>query len=443
VAEARTLFMRAGIACYEMPEQAAAAIGMLQRHARNRAELTEAPPAASPLDTGAPDVERARALVRQALASGRELLTEPEAKAVCEAYRIPVADASARLEGFSAPAMARRPRRAGELIVGAGIDPVFGPVILFGQGGAAGEALRDRAVALPPLNEPLARALIGRTRVGRRLQSGPDAPPADLDAVVATLQAVSQLLADVPEVAELELNPLRVNRQGVIALGVRLRVSRQRPAGAAHFAIRPYPSELVETLDWRGQRLTLRPVRPEDEARHLAFLRSLDRESIRLRLFHSRRAIERSELARMVQIDYAREMAFVATTLDEDGQERTLGVVRALADPGNAGAEFSILVRPDARGAGLGRILMDKLIGYQRAASTGRLTATVLADNQRMRQLGHILGFADQPTPGDVAMRELTLPLQPASKPPARGMRETFAKVFQPLALPWPKAEGD
>jgi acetyltransferase len=144
----------------------------------------------------------------------------------------------ARLDGFSVQAMVRR-KQAQELIIGASIDPVFGPVILFGQGGTAVEVMKDSAMALPPLNAPLARALIERTRVARLLAGYRDVPAADLDAVVATLMAVSQLLADVPEVAELDINPLIVNHEGAIALDARVRVSRQLPAGAAHFAIRP------------------------------------------------------------------------------------------------------------------------------------------------------------------------------------------------------------
>lgn len=476
VAEARRLFTDAGIAGYDMPEQAIAAIGMLQAYARNQAELSEAPPASAPQDKGAPDVDAVRRLVAEVLASGRDMLTEPEAKAVCEAYHIPVvttrtvpadADAAAaeaerigfpvvikilsadishksdvggvvlnlqdaddvraaahamltrigkshpkaRLDGFTVQAMVRL-KQAQELIIGASIDPTFGPVILFGQGGTAVEVMKDSAMALPPLNEPLARALIGRTRISRLLAGYRDVPPARLDLVIATLKAVSQLLADVPEVAELDINPLIVNHEGAVALDARVRVSSEGPAGAAHFAIAPYPSGLVETIDWQGGPLTLRPVRPEDEAQHLAFLESLSPDDIRMRVFHSRRTLERSELARMVQIDYTREMAFIATQADPDGGERTLGVARALVDPDNIEAEFGIILRPDLKGAGLGRVLMDKLIAYLRAAGTERLVAFVLAENHRMRDLAQILGFKESKVPEDRDLRYVVLELQ-------------------------------
>ncbi len=477
VAEARALYMQAGIACYDMPEQAVAAIGMLQRYARNQAELSEAPPATQLPGGSTPNVASVRALVQQVLASGRDMLTEPEAKAVCEAYHIPVvatrtvpadpeaaaAEAArigfpvvlkilsedishksdvggvvlnlndeddvrasaaamlarvakshpkAHIDGFTVQKMIKKPQ-AQELIIGASIDPTFGPMILFGQGGTAVEVMKDSAMALPPLNAPLARALIQRTRVARLLKGYRDVKPADLDAVVATLMAVSQLLADVPEVAELDINPLIVNHEGAIALDARVRVSKDLPAGAANFAIRPYPADLGETVSWQGQTLTLRPIRPEDEEGHRAFLESLDPEDIRMRLFYSRRTMERSELARLVQIDYTREMAFIATVPEEGGGERTLGVARAQADPDNVGAEFGIIIRPELKGSGLGRILMDKLIGYQRAAGTQRMAATVLAENHRMRKLGQVLGFTESVTPGDDSTHQMVLELQP------------------------------
>ena len=485
VAEAREVFVRAGIACYDMPEQAVAAIGMLQRYAHNQAELTEAPPADGAASAPAPDTERVRAIVRQVLDSGRDMLTEPEAKTVCEAYGIPVvatrtvpadpaaaaAEAArlgfpvvlkilsedishksdvggvalnlqdapdvqaaaermlervrkvhpdARLDGFTVQQMVRLPQ-AQELIIGASIDRVFGPVILFGQGGTAVEVMTDSAMALPPLNAPLARALIGRTRVARLLQGYRDVPPAKLDAVVQTLQAVSRLLADVPEVAELDINPLLVNHERAVALDARVRVSPDRPAGAAHFAIQPYPSELVETVDWWGQRVTLRPIRPEDEAAHRDFMDGLAPEDLRMRFFHSRRRLERGELARLVQVDYTREMAFVATAPAPDGREQTLGVARAITDPDNQVAEFGIIVRPGLKGKGLGQLLMVRLITTLRAAGTQRLAATVLAENERMRTLGRALGFTETPDPADPAVVHLSLVLQPAKTPAGRG----------------------
>jgi acetyltransferase len=468
VAEARQRFQTAGLACYDTPEQAVAALSMLATWRRNQAQLLEAPV----VDTGRdrPDLGPARQIIADVLAEGRDTLTEPEAKAVLAAAGVPVAatrctgpgadeavaaaqaigwpvalkilsndishksdvggvvldlgdEAALRaavdamlarvrerqpdavLQGFTVQAMVKR-SQAQELIVGASVDPQFGPVILFGQGGTAVEVIADRALALPPLNRPLARALVERTRIARLLHGWRDVPPVQMDAVLDTLVAVSQLMAEVPEIAELDINPLLADARGVIALDARLRVSAQQPGGAAHFAIRPYPAELVEHWDWQGQTLTVRPIRPEDEARHLAFLERLDPEDVRLRVFYSRRSIERSELARLTQIDYEREMAFIA--VDAEGQ--TLGVVRAVADPDNIEAEFGIVVRSDLKGGGLGERLMQKMIGYLKGHGTQVLTATVLNENARMLDLARELGFSVGARSAE-GVREVRLPL--------------------------------
>jgi acetyltransferase len=323
------------------------------------------------------------------------------------ALRLP----DAAITGFSVQAMVRRPQ-ALELIVGASIDPLFGPVLLFGQGGTAVEVVADRAVALPPLNEPLARALIQRTRVSRLLQGWRDVPPADLPAVVAALLAVSELLAAEPRIAEIDINPLLADAAGVIALDARVRVSASAPGGTRRFAILPYPAELSETLSWQGRSVTLRPIRPEDEAQHLAFLARLAPEDIRMRVFYSRRRIEHSELARLTQVDYEREMAFIATAINDEDQEETLGVARAIGDPDNRDAEFAIVVRSDLKGGGLGARLMHKLIDYQRAHGTQRMVGTILRENQRMLQLVNELGFVPEHQQPDPESRSVYLDLQ-------------------------------
>jgi acetyltransferase len=475
VRAARDAFHGAGIATYDTPEQAVRAFSMLVTYRRNQAQLMEAPPAhgaAAPID-----LERVRAIVDAALAARREVLTEPEAKALLAACGVPVVETrvvdpeagaalvaaqavgypvalkilspqithksdvggvaldledpgalreavfamkrrvarlrpKAKIEGFTVQSMVHRPQ-AQELIVGASVDALFGPVLLFGQGGTAVEVVADRAIALPPLNPPLARALIGRTPVLRLLAGWRDVPPADVEAVVGVLTTLSQLLADEPRIAELDINPLLADAQGVIALDARVRVSTAAPAGAARFAIRPYPAELVETIDWQGRTLALRPIRPEDEAQHLAFLAHLDPVDIRMRVFYSRRSIERSELARMTQIDYEREMAFVATAPLEGGGEETLGVVRAICDPDNRDAEFGIVVRSDLKGGGLGERLMRKMIDYLRGHGTQRLVATVLTENTRMLELARQLGFEFDEQQPDPTTQRIHLPLAP------------------------------
>jgi acetyltransferase len=235
--------------------------------------------------------------------------------------------------------------------------------------------------------------------------------------LIAVLLAVSQLLTDIPELAELDINPLLVNHEGAIALDARIRLSAAKPAGALNFAIRPYPAELCEQLQWQGQPLELRPIRPEDEALHTDFLAQLEPEDIRMRVFYSRRTMERSELARLTQIDYTREMAFVAIAAGPDGRPQTLGVARAMTDPDNLSAEFGIIIRSQLKGGGLGRMLMNKLINYQRSQGTQTMVATVLRENSRMMDLAHALGFQNTDEQDENTTRSIVLNLQAPTTP--------------------------
>ena len=480
VKEARHIFRSAGVPDYDTPEEAVRAFAMLRTYRCHQEELLQTPPARSAARPV--DMPRIRAIVDAVIGSGRELLTEPEAKDLLDAAGLPVVATrvvapevgeavtaasalgypvalkilshaishksdvggvrlnigneaelkeacaamldrvrelrpDADIQGFTVQRMIKL-KHAHELIIGASVDPVFGPIILFGQGGTAVEVLADRALALPPLNTPLALAQIERTRVAKLLHGYRDEPAADLDGIAQVLVCVSQLLADVPEIAELDINPLLANHEGAVALDARVRVSALCPAGAKHFAIQPYPQGLVETWPLQGQPVTLRPIRPEDEPQHRAFLEAMDPEDIRLRIFYSRRSIEHSELARLTQIDYAREMAFIATRHIEGDGEETLGAVRATIDPDNIAAEFGVIVRSDTKGSGLGTKLMEKLIAYLRQRGTQRIVGTVLRENKGMLELAKRLGFeesANPSDPGDHNTRFVSLDLQQAT----------------------------
>lgn len=462
VATARQVFDQAGVADYATPEEAVRAFALLATFRRNQALLLEAPTAS---ENGPPDLIAARASVKAALDDGREMLNELEAKSVLTAYGIPVVqtlatgptpDAAAvagrsltypvvlkilspdishksdvggvclnlrdesalrqaaaemlervrnlrpeaRIAGFTVQSMVAR-TMAQELIIGASIDPVFGPVLLFGQGGIAVEVLADRVIALPPLNRVLAREAVSRTRVAKLLAGYRDHPPAKLDAIYDVLVAVSQMLADLPELAELDINPLLADHEGVIALDARLRVSRKQEAGAARFAITPYPAELAETVQWNDETILIRPIRPEDEPQHRSFIEALQPEDLRFRFFSVRRELPRSELARLAQIDYAREMAFIAVRNLPDGTSQTIGVVRAVIDPDNVDAEFAVIVRSDLKTRGLGRILMRKMIAFLSGRGTQRMVGYVLRENEAMRKLARSLGFEPVAAPTD------------------------------------------
>jgi acetyltransferase len=335
------------------------------------------------------------------------------------AQRLRERSPQATLAGFSVQEMVRRPA-ALETIVGMTVDAVFGPVILFGQGGVAVEVLADRAVALPPLNLTLAKDLVDRTRIARLLQGYRDRPAADLQAVYRTLTQVAQMAADLAELTELDINPLLVDDRGVLALDARVRIAQAATAGVERFAIRPYPQELEERNQFLGRALVLRPIRPEDEPQHARFLDAIDPQDLRLRFFHVVRAFAHSELARMTQIDYDREMAFIAVRRTEAQEEETLGVVRAISDPEGTRAEFAILVRSDMKGMGLGALLMDKLIRYCRARGIVQLVGDVLTENRRMLAIANDFGFAVSPNEdGETASMKLDLGWTLASGPTA------------------------
>jgi acetyltransferase len=176
-------------------------------------------------------------------------------------------------------------------------------------------------------------------------------------------------------------------------------------AGADRFAIRPFPDELTERVDWQGRTVTIRAIRPEDEPLHRAFIAHVAPADLRLRFFSSRRELPRTELARLVQIDYAREMAFIALDTAPDGSQETLGVVRAVCDPDDVEAEFAILVRSDVQGRRLGSALMSKMIGYLRSRGVRRMSGHVLRENAAMHALVLGLGFEPDsraPEPGTV-----------------------------------------
>jgi acetyltransferase len=298
----------------------------------------------------------------------------------------------ARLEGFTVQQMISRPD-AIELIVGASEDPVFGPVILFGHGGTAVEVIADRAVALPPLNLPLARDLVSRTRVAGLLEGYRGRLPADLPAIYRTLQQVSQLLVDMTEVAELDINPLLADATGVIALDARVRISRSRQTGSSRLAILPYPRELEETIEFHGRSVMVRPIRPEDEVAHGDFLRGLKSEDVRFRFFGLVREFPHSELARYTQIDYDREMAFIATATGATGLPETLGVVRAVIGPDRLSAEFAIVIRSELKGKGLGYRLLARMIAYCRDRGLEQMVGETLPNNHDMVMLAQSLGF--------------------------------------------------
>jgi len=458
----RRVFEKAGIPAYETPLGGVRAFQHLVEFRRGQEALMQTPPSIP--DEAPPDRARAERIIAGALAEGRTLLTEPEAKGVIAAFAIPtvpteiardeteaasaagrlgfpvalkilsrdithksdvggvrlnldgpetviraaremrarVAERAprARIDGFTVSPMIRRPD-AYELILGATEDPLFGPVIMFGQGGTAAEIIGDSAMALPPLNLALAEDVMARTRIDRLLRGFRDRPPAARAEIATALVRLSRLVAELDSVAELDINPLLADSAGVVALDARIVVRRAPPAGerARRFAIRPYPSELEAVVEHKGVRYRIRPIQPEDEPALVEAFRRLTPEDVRMRFFAPIRMLSHEMAARLTQIDYDREMALVLAeehkgkAAPDRSQTGFVGIVRLAADPDFEHAEFAIIVLTHAQGRGIGRLLMEQILAYAKRRGIRRVHGDVLAENHRMLKLARDLGF--------------------------------------------------
>jgi acetyltransferase len=478
----REQFSQAGLATYETPDDAVRAFMHLVDYRRNQDLLLETPPAGVLI---APEARQsARALVERVLAEGRTLLSEAESKQLLAAYGIPVvetrlakdtADAvriageiggacalkiaspdithksdvggvrlnlrgpaevetaaasilqavaghapGARIEGFTVEPMIVRPA-ATELIVGLIDDGVFGPVVLFGKGGTAVEILSDRALGLPPLNTVLARDMIERTRVAKLLNGYRDVPAADMAAIERVLIQLADLAVDLPELAELDINPLLADADGVLALDARVVVRVAAARTDRRLAIKPYPADLEHEIEVKGSlRLRVRAIRPEDEPALVEMSRRSTPEDVRLRFFDAMKSIPHRLAARLSQIDYDREMALVAIdqAKDERGDE-IVGVVRVICDPDIVQGEFAVMVRSDMKGRGLGYALMQEMLAWARERGLARVIGEVLPENATMLKMARELGAAVAPiSPDGRSVRvtfDLAAPLTAAS----------------------------
>ncbi|PZQ48527.1 MAG: GNAT family N-acetyltransferase [Rhodovulum sulfidophilum] len=478
-AEARGILRAAGVASYDNPGAAAAAVSHLTNWGKAQAAVLRVPDrAAEEAQRATPDDARARvaAIFAKAAGEGRRLLTEPEAKAALAAYGVPspatriardvgavraiaeamlreaprlvvkvishevshksevggvvlgiatveeavsaaegiaerlaTADPPAVLSGFALQPMIDR-ASAHELILGVARDPVFGPVILFGAGGVAVEVVRDTAVALPPLDASLAQDLIAQTRVSRLLEGYRGIPPADGAAIQGALIALSHLIEDFPCLRALDINPLLADAQGVTVLDARIEIEPadlDRRGPNPDLAIRPYPAGWRREIQLRDGVYTIRPILPVDATLYPDFHAHLSAEDIRMRFLAPRRSFSQTHDLRQTQLDYDREMAFIA--IAPSGE--MAGVSRLSADPDKRSAEYALLVRSDMNGRGLGRALMALLIEYARAEGLERLEGMVLAGNRGMRRLIESFGFtvAIMPEEPEVTMSELIL----------------------------------
>lgn len=474
VAPARRLFAEASVPVFRNPEGAVEMFAHVSSFFRNQRNLLRTP---GPLSEHAPpDIAGARAIVENALAEHREVLNEMESKALLAAFHVPVANTmvahspaeamviaqelgypvalkvdspdithktdsggvrlnlgnaqavraayqeitvavgrsrpAAKIHGIAVEPMIARPNGR-ELLVGVIRDPVFGPAIIFGSGGTAIEVHRDRAVALPPLDAFLVQDLIRSTRVSKLLGKFRHLPPVNFAALEELLLRVSEMVCELPWLAELDINPLIADETGVIAADARVVLHRGAlPRGAyGHMAIHPYPAKFVRTWELPdGRTVALRPIRPEDAEIEQEFVKGLSAESRYFRFMDTLRELTPKMLVRFTQIDYEREMAFIAT-IEEADREVEIGVARYITNPDGETCEYALVVTDAWHRRGLGRRLMELLIEVACARGLKAMVGHVLSNNQAMLELCTELGFVIGESPDGPTLKRAALAL--------------------------------
>lgn len=298
----------------------------------------------------------------------------------------------ARIDGLLVQSMANR-AGAQELRVVVEQDPLFGPIIMLGEGGVEWQADKQAAVALPPLNMTLARYLVIQAMKSDKVRSRSALRPLDIAGLSQLLVQVSNLVVDCPEIQRLDIHPLLASANEFTLLDVTLQLAPFTGDNEARLAIRPYPHHLEEQVQLKdGQYCLFRPILPEDEPQLRAFIAQVTKEDLYYRYFSEINEFTHEDLANMTQIDYDREMAIVAVR-QRDGNDEIIGVTRAISDADNIDAEFSVLVRSDLKGLGMGRRLLEKMIRYTRDHGLQQLNGITMPHNTGMITLARKLNF--------------------------------------------------
>jgi len=475
VVPARAVLLEASIPNFRTPEAAVGAFGNIASFHQNQQLLQQTPPPLSAM--ARPDIEGARLLIESVLAERRKVLTEMESKTLLAAFHIPVTrtilarsaneammiatqmgfpvalkidspdishksdvqgvalnimngasardtyadmvqrvgrlQPNARINGVTVQNMAPA-RRGREVCIGLVTDDPFGPVISFGAGGTMIELINDRAMELPPLNQFLARSLIQRSRVAETLGDWRGARPVQMEALEQVLLRVSEMVCELPQLREMDINPIIVDESGALAVDARI-VIAQRPESTAasnhhqyhHLAILPYPSNHAQLWPLPGGgEYTVRPIQPEDATMLQAFVRELSPESRYFRFISTLQELPATLLSRFTLIDYDREMALVATVRtpsDDDSPaiERIIGVSRYITNPDRSSCEFSLVVADDFKGKGLGSRLMLSIMHFASEQGLAQIEGLVLARNTDMLKLMKGLGFSIKPYADD------------------------------------------
>ena len=290
------------------------------------------------------------------------------------------------------------------------VDATFGPMVLFGAGGTSVEVVKDTATSLVPVDGQLARDMMARTRISALMAGYRDRPAVDLDGVARVIMSVSDLVLRHEAIREIDINPLLADERGVVGLDARMRIADPLGEPRTALSVRPYPSEW-ERRQMVGElgEVLFRPIRPMDERLADQFVARLEPGDVRMRLMAPRKSFSHAFIARLTQIDYAREMAFVA--LKPEGGE-LLGIVRLIADPDYVRGEYAVIVRSDLKGAGLGWALMEQIIAYARQEGLEEIFGSVLAENTTMIRMCRELGFEVRRQPDDPTLVEVVLRLE-------------------------------
>ncbi len=456
VQEGRDLFANSRVAHFSTPEVAVDAFSFLAKYAQNQILLKQIPSPTDELAT--PDVEGSRLIIERVLSEGRQVLTAQESKAILAAFHIPVTqtikvssvkDAMIAAEtlrfpvvlkvnmaefshksdiggvrlninsvqdisrhytemeaaikklhpeitevGMTVEPMFRSPNGR-ELMIGVVRDPVFGPAISFGLGGTMVEILKDNAVALPPLNAYMVEQMIAKTKAAKYLGAFRQLPPANKQALINVLLNISTMVSELPEILELDINPLIVDENGVMAVDARIKaqVSHQLTR-YSHMAIHPYPHELIQYHQLNnGVNITIRPIRPEDAILEKDFHNRLSERTKYFRFMQALQELTPEMIVRFTQIDYDREMAFVAVTEDAN-MPSELGVGRCLMNPDGNSVEFALVVADDCHCLGIGSKLMTTLMQTAKAKGISFFEGEVLVVNKPMLSLVTKLGFS-------------------------------------------------
>jgi acetyltransferase len=458
----RQILNQAGIPCYEYPDIAARVFTLMWRSSYNLQSLYETPNLPVDSETATNARESAEAIIAAVRRQGRTVLTEPESKRLLELYRIPTVPTRTATTEEQAVALAaelgypavlklfsqtithmsgvgevqdsltdakavRRAYRAiersvsrrdgakhflgvtvqpmikldgYELIIGSSLDPEFGPVLLFGAGGQLVQLIRDRQLALPPLNATLARRMMEHTRIFQFLQGIRSRHRVDLGALERLLVRFSQLVVEQKWIKEIDINPLLASSRRLIALDARVIVHGldAQVGDLPRPAICPYPSQYITTwTDEDGTQVVIRPIRPEDEPLLVKFHSTLSERSVSLRYFHAMKLTARvahQRLTRICFIDYDREIALVADRKNpETGEHEIRGKVQLSKIRGTDDAEFALVVSDPYQGQGLGTELLSRLIQVARDENINRIFADMIPESVEMQRICEKLHF--------------------------------------------------